>query len=96
MIRLVVFSLSGAYFFFLGWYFYLLCKLWGTVEYGGKIYTGALLRIFALTALISLAHLIAEQGRVPEDIVDSYFLSSALLFPLGWFTRLWQYRKNGK
>lgn len=95
-IQFVVFSLSSAYFFLLGRYFYLLCKLRGTDEYGGKTYTGALFRILASTALLYMAHVLADLGNVRKEMVDAYILNSAALFPLGWAVRLWQYRRNGK
>jgi len=94
LVKFTVFSLFSVYFFLLGWNFYLLCKLWGTVEYGGKAYKGALFKILASTVLLYLAFLLVNLYKVPKDAEDIYVLFSAPFVLLGWFIRLWRYRKK--
>lgn len=96
MIKFIVFSAMGVYFFLLGWNFYLLCKLWGTAEYGGRTYNGALFKILASTVLLCLAFLLVDIYSLPKEKEDIYVLLSAPFFLLGLCLHWWRYRRKSR
>jgi hypothetical protein len=81
------FLLMIAFFCAVGWYFYLLNRLWNTSQYGGKIYNSTFLKACASMLLLWLAFSIADAADIPKETKTVGIYFAMPFFLVGWFLR---------
>lgn len=90
----VALSLAIGFFFGFGWYAYLVNKLWGTTEYGGKRYVRACLKAMATSALLFIALFVARQANVSENSIATGLLVAVPFVLIGWLAHRWRYQRE--
>jgi hypothetical protein len=86
------FTLAVAFFFGFGWYGYLVNRLWGTTEYGGRRYISACLKALSTGLLLLMAILVARMTNTTDDAITLGMILAAPFLMLGWFAHRWQFR----
>ena len=88
------FSLVVALFFSVGWYGYLVNRLWATSGYGGKPYLLACTKVLLSGLLLVMAIVLARTIDTPEETITFGLIFAAPFLLLGWFAHRRKFRRE--
>lgn len=96
LVRFFVFSIYLSFFFSFGWCLYLISKLYGTREYGGRLYNLTLLKAAASSVFLYFAFAVGDFSGIPREDFGSgwMFLLSLFLLVGGWVLHWVRFRKK--
>jgi hypothetical protein len=92
----LAFALVIAFFFLFGWYGYLVNRLWGTSEYGGRRYVRACLKAFSTSLLLFMAIYLAHATDISDEKIKAGMFFATPFLLLGWFMHMWRHRRAGR